>query len=103
VYYTYDHPEGKGFGEHHVEEGHPALDQRSAAWQGVDGHATPHASEMTMADLDMPSGTRVELLEHDKERDLHRVQWVDSHGTERITSIDPDFFVNHFAEVADPE
>jgi hypothetical protein len=52
-----------------------------------------------MADLDMSPGTRVELLEHDHDRDLHRVQWVDKHGTERITSVEPEFFDAHFTEV----
>jgi len=101
--YVYDHPDGKGFGEHHVEKGRPLLERRSAAWQGVDGDAEPREGELTMKDLDMPSGTRVELLEHDKDRDLHRVGWVDSQGTERITSIEPAFFREHFAEVAESE
>jgi hypothetical protein len=52
-----------------------------------------------MQDLDMDSGTQVELLEDDEERGLRRVGWIDSQGTERITSVEPDFFDSHFVEV----
>jgi|SRR5215469_14509709 len=101
--YRYEHPEGKGLGEHHAGRGDLALSRRSAAWQGVVGQGNVEAAEgeTSMRDLDMSSGTLVELLEYDGERNLYRVGWIDGLDTERITSIEPDFFLEHFSEVSE--
>lgn len=105
--YKYDHPQGKGFGEHHVEEDHPALEDRSANWQGVEGadglNWKPRAGELSMKELDMPPGTEVDLLEDDTERGLKRVAWVDGQGTLRVTSVDPTLFDEYFSEVPEAE
>lgn len=98
--HVYKHPEGKGFGEHHVEDGHPALENRSAPWQGIDGqHYEPRHGETSMADLDMKDGTEVQQLEDDEERNLKRVLWTDADGTQRITSVYPTLFDEYFQEV----
>jgi hypothetical protein len=102
VTHKYIHPDGKGFGEHHVEASHPVLSERSATWQGVahpeGGQWDVRPGELTMKDLDMPSGTEVELLEDDEDRNLKRVSWKDAQGTPRITSVEPAFFDTHFQE-----
>jgi hypothetical protein len=112
--YKYEHPDGSGLGRHvrdTNEPDAPRLEDRSAAWSGVGGEVQPpRGSELTMADLDMPDGTIVELaanddpddpaeVAYDHERDLHLVDWVDRHGNTRRTSITPEFFSEYFTEV----
>jgi hypothetical protein len=52
-----------------------------------------------MRALDMPPGAEVTVLDHDADRDLVLVEWVDAHGNPRITSIEPSVFAEHFTEV----
>ncbi len=110
--YVYDHPEGKGLGEHHSGADlstRPSIPIGAPpGWaEGLKGQLgflglTPeqeaaldkHAGR-TMADLDMASGTEVELLEDDADG-LKRVAWTDRHGDPRITSVEPEFFASHF-------
>lgn len=112
--YRYEHPEEKGLGEHHAEDGHPPLHARSAARHGVDG-APQHAAvpgELTMADLDMKHGTVVELpadddsdspheIAYDHDRDLHLVDWTDERGNQRRTSVTPEVFSKYFKAVTE--
>jgi hypothetical protein len=99
--YLFEHPAEAGLGEHHADPGAPPLEERSAVRHGAAG-APQHPAqdgELTMADLDMPHGTLVELHGHDEDRGLVQVDWVDKFGNDRRTSIDPGFFAEHFREV----
>jgi hypothetical protein len=78
--YTYSHPEGRGFGEHHA-------------------NASQRELPAEMRDLDMPSGTEVEHVATDEERGLEVVAWTDLSGDARRTSVDPEFFAAHFQPV----
>lgn len=71
---TYDHPQDLGFGEHHLGQ--------------------PLSAEM--AELDMVDGTVVTVLEFDAESDWPLVEWTDSKGINRITTIEPSFFDANF-------
>jgi hypothetical protein len=51
---------------------------------------------VNMAWLDMPSGTPVKVCGHDDDRDLVLVEWTDSAGSSRITSITPEQFESDF-------
>ena len=77
--YTFDHPEGKGFGEHHATEA---------------GRELP----AEMRDLDMPSGTVVEHVGTDEATGAVIVAWTDRGGVLRHTAVHPDFFDAHFTE-----
>jgi hypothetical protein len=70
----YNHPDGLGFGEYFRGE--------------------TLTAEMT--ELDMASGTEVTLLEYDQDSDWPLVQWVDSKGLGRITTVEPQFFQDYF-------
>jgi hypothetical protein len=45
---------------------------------------------------DMTSGTLVTLLGYDEDSVWPMVEWVDGHGTTRITTIDPVIFAEYF-------
>jgi hypothetical protein len=75
--YTFDHPEGKGLGEHHA---------------GAAGRELP----AEMRDLDMPSGTAAEHVGTDEATGAVIVAWTDRGGVLRHTAIHPDFFAEHF-------
>lgn len=100
--YIFEHPAEAGFGEHHADPGGPPLEERSAVRHGAAG-APQHPAqdgELTMAGLDMHHGTTVELHGQDEDSGLVLVDWTDKFGNPRRTSIDPDFFGEHFREVA---
>jgi hypothetical protein len=72
--YIYDHPDDKGFGEHAL--------------------GAPLTAEMT--ELDMADGTPVYVIELDADSGWPLVDWTDSKGIYRITTVDPDFFDEMF-------
>jgi hypothetical protein len=75
--FIYNHPNGLGFGEHFRGE--------------------TLTAEMT--ELDLASGTEVMLLEYDADTSWPLVQWVDSKGLDRITTVEPQFFQDNFGPV----
>jgi hypothetical protein len=77
--YVYDHPEGKGFGQHHAE---------------ASGRELP----AEMRDLDLPHGAQVEHVGTDEERGLEIIAWTDLSGDDRRTSVSPEFLASHFTE-----
>lgn len=79
--HTFNHPEGKGLGEHHAAEA---------------GRELP----AEMRDLDMPSGTHVEIAGTDEATGAVIVAWTDRGGVLRHTAIQPEFFAAHFTEEA---
>ena len=79
--YTFAHPEGKGYGEHHAAEA---------------GRELP----AEMRDLDMPSGTEVEVAGTDEATGAVIVAWTDKGGVLRHTAVHADFFAEHFTEGA---
>jgi hypothetical protein len=70
----YDHPDDKGFGE----------------------HAKGDALTADMRELDMVDGTEVTYLADDEDSGWPLVEWTDSVGTPRITTIDPAIFDSNF-------
>jgi hypothetical protein len=78
--HVYNHAQGKGFGQHHAEEG---------------GRELP----AEMRDLDMADGTEVEHVATDIERRLEVVAWTDMSGDARRTSVEPEFFASNFQGV----
>jgi hypothetical protein len=84
VKYVYDHPEGKGFGEHHATE----LGRELPA---------------EMRDLDLPHGTVVEHAGTDDDTGAVIVAWTDKTGITRHTAIEPGFLAAHFTEAQDGE
>lgn len=72
--YIYSHPEGKGFGEHYKND--------------------TLTAEMT--ELDLHDGDEVVVMEFDADTDWILIQWTDSTGIGRITTVDPAFFDDHF-------
>lgn len=112
--YAYRHPNELGFGEHHSDDGvdlstRPAQPPEVAsamtnALAMIDPTEEQQAKlnaflGRSMADLDMPHDTEVELVGHDDDRNLEIVEWTDRHGDPRRTSIEPDVFASHFEEV----
>jgi hypothetical protein len=77
THFMYDHPDGAGFGEHHKGD----------------------VLTAEMNELDLKSGQSVILLEYDRDTDWPLVEWIDSNGTNRITTIDPSFFGTYFTEI----
>ena len=77
--YTFDHPEGKGLGEHHGDEAGRAISAE-------------------MRDLDMPSGTPVEIAGTDEDTGAVIVAWTGKGGTLRHTAVQPDFFAEYFKQ-----
>jgi hypothetical protein len=51
-----------------------------------------------MRSLDMAPGTEVTVAGHDEERDLVLVNWTDSQGNPRTTSIELEVFAEDFEE-----
>jgi hypothetical protein len=72
--YTYNHEEGHGFGRHHAGEDLLA----------------------EMRELDLHSGEEVKVLEFDADSGWPIVQWTDRTGQSRHTTVDPEFFTEHF-------
>jgi hypothetical protein len=75
--YTYSHPEGKGFGQHHAEAA---------------GRELP----AEMRDLDMASGTIAEQVGTDEDTGAVILAWTDSSGITRHTAVQPDFLAANF-------
>lgn len=75
--FTYSHPEGKGYGEHHLGE--------------------PLTAEMK--ELDLHDGDQVVILELDADSGWPIIQWTDTHGLNRLTTIDPTIFNDYFKPV----
>jgi hypothetical protein len=76
--YTYDHPDNLGYGEH----------TKQAAGYGE------LSAEMT--ELDLKDGTPVFVIAMDEESGWPIIDWTDSTGIYRITTIDPDVFDQYF-------
>lgn len=72
--YIYDHPDNVGFGE--AAKGEPLT--------------------ADMRELDLVDGTEVTYLEDDADSGWPLVEWADSVGTSRITTIDPAIFDANF-------
>lgn len=74
---THRYTHGRGLGEH---------------------HATAAGRELPaeMRDLDMPPGTEVEHADTDEDTGRPIVAWTDTTGTGRRTTVDPEFFAEHF-------
>ena len=79
--HIFAHPEGLGFGEHHAAEA---------------GRELP----AEMRDLDLPSGTEVEVAGTDDATGAVIVAWTDRGGVLRHTAVQPAFFAEHFTEGA---
>ena len=111
--HVYRHPEGLGFGQHHA--GGADLSQRPAqppgaiaglraAMEMLDPTAEQRAKmethlAATMADLDMPDGTPVELeagAPETAEDGRPVVAWTDQFGTARRTAMAPETFTTYF-------
>lgn len=69
--FIYMHPEQKGFGE--VARGEPLSAE--------------------MIELDITDGMEVTLLDYDVDTGWPMVEWVDSKGLDRITTINPDYLI----------
>lgn len=69
--HVYEHPDELGLGQH-------------------------FAGKNERIDLDMDPGTEVRRIGEDSERELVLVAWQDRYGSDRITSIEPGFFADHF-------
>jgi len=80
---THKYVRDKGFGEHHA----------SAASRELPAE---------MRDLDMAPGTEVEVADTDEATGRPIVAWTDPTGTGRRTTVDPEFFAEHF-EALSPE
>lgn len=89
--YTFGDGYAKGLGEHRAakDEGLELTDD-SKARDGLDQSLT----------LDMKPGTEVTLIGRDEERDLVLVEWEDSEGVSRTTSVDDAHFEKHFKAVS---
>jgi len=61
---------------------------------GEQAKGGPLTSEMH--DLDLRDGTEVQFIEFDADSGWPIVEWVDSTGLGRITTIDPVLFDNQF-------
>jgi hypothetical protein len=83
--YTYEHPTGAGFGEHHK-------------MQSGFGEMT---AEMT--ELDLKSGSEVTLLGTDEDSGWPIVEWTDGNGINRITTVDQATFDEFFTPSSNKE
>jgi hypothetical protein len=72
--FVYHHPEGLGLGEH---------------FRG--GELTDE-----MKSLDLANGTPVTIFEVDEDTGWYLVEWTDSKGIDRITTVDPSFLIGYF-------
>jgi hypothetical protein len=122
--YVYDPAHGAGLGEHHAGQllaDRPAQPGQVAdAMRGTLAMIEPSKAQQakldaflgrTMADLDMTAGTQVvRLAQSDHPDAAHRAEeeqatglvvlgWTDRHGDERVTSVTPEYFAEHFAAV----
>ena len=111
--YVYEHPEGKGLGQHHADDdlasrsAHPPEAVAAMRQMAAMIRATPEQvaeidrmASATMADLDLAHGTVVEHLATDDDG-TRRIRWTDSFGTDRVTSISADLAVSHFKPVTE--
>lgn len=59
------------------------------------------AAEITseMRELDLQDGSEVTVLELDADSGWPIIQWTDSIGIERLTTVDPVFFDGYFMPV----
>lgn len=80
--YTFSHPEGKGFGQHHA-----------------DAHQRELPAEMR--DLDLPHGTQVEHVGTDEDTGAVIVAWKDKTGVGRNTAVQPEFFTANFTQAGE--
>lgn len=76
--FAYGHVDGLGFGE------------------GVKADAGYGELSAEMQELDMQDGQEVTLLEYDADNGWPHVEWVDATGVNRITTIEPAYFEEHF-------
>ena len=68
-------------------------------YQHTVGLAAHHAElSAEMAALDLAPDTPVTVVGHDAERDLVIVEWQDSSGNPRTTSVDPLLFAEYFVK-----
>lgn len=94
--HTYRHPDNYGLGHHHAgtdlgaRPAHVGLPKAATDAMGL---------ASTMAELDMHHGTQVTHAGRDEDRDLEIVEWADSFGTERRTSVTPEQFAEFFVPV----
>ena len=61
-------------------------------------HATVAGRELPaeMRDLDLPPGTEVELADTDEDTGRPILAWADATGNGRHTTVDTEFFADHF-------
>jgi hypothetical protein len=76
--YVYDHPDDKGYGE----------------------HAKGDVLTAEMTELDLKDGTEVFVVAMDEESGWPIIDWTDSTGVYRMTTIDPELFDQFFVEVS---
>lgn len=96
--YTFDAP--AALGELHMPD-----DRRQRRADAVNPDVEdddPDIAEVRRAHArqDMQPGTEVKVCGHDDDRDLILVEWTDSEGTPRITSVEPGQFNDHFTKGA---
>jgi hypothetical protein len=121
--YVYKHPEGAGLGASLAPDADLAgrdaqPPEVAASMRAALGVVNPTDDQVggldsflsrSMADLDMPDGTEVELCMNDDPDDpddgpirhdgLQVVQWTDQHGDLRRTSVSDEVFDEYFSEV----
>lgn len=73
------------------------------AYGDEDGRGFGHmarGSELTaeMKELDLPDGAEVVLFALDEDSGWPIINWTDSKGIDRMTTVDPDIFNEHFQE-----
>jgi len=81
---THRYAHTKGFGAHHAE-------------------ASGREQPAEMRDLDMSPDTEVEHVSTEDDTGREIVAWKDLGGNPRLTSVDPEFFGEHFAPLTTPE
>lgn len=93
VTHIYHHPDAHGLGRHHAGQ---ELSSRRANPELHDEWAIRLGLARTMDDLDLAHDTRVAHICTDVERNLELVEWTDSAGTTRRTSVTPEQFHEFF-------
>jgi hypothetical protein len=83
-HYRYAHPVGYGFGQHHF---------------AADPSQPGDQLHPEMRELDLKPDAVVVHFAHDADTNWPIIQWTDDHGTSRLTTVDPEFFADHFVEV----
>jgi hypothetical protein len=85
----------------------PAATHKYAHSRGLgEHHATESGRELPaeMRDLDLAPGTEVEVADTDEDTGRPIVAWTDTTGTGRRTTVDAEFFAEHFEPLhAQPE